>query len=615
MKRILVVLTLLVLSSSAYPAQEVLPSHPRILLLKGEERALAKSISSDAGIRTVHDTIIAQSDALIDKPAVERKLTGRRLLGVSREALRRIFFLSYSFRMTGDRRYLERAEKEMLAVASFSDWHPDHFLDVAELTTGMAIGYDWLYPSLSEETRKKIRTAIIDFGIKPSLDRKYNSWLKATHNWNQVCNTGMALGALAVYEDEPALADRILERSAESIRLPMAEYDPDGAYPEGYGYWNYGTTYNVLYLSSIEKVFGKKKTVLIPNGFLKTGEYLLNMTGSSGKPFNYSDSGISGIPNPAMYWFTFRTGNASLLFTETKYLSNPKKFRNDRFLPAMAVWMNASSPLKNTVPSKTVWIGGGRTPVALMRSSWKEDAVFIGLKCGTPSTNHAHMDIGSFVMDAGGVRWASDFGMQEYNSLESEGVDLWNMKQNSPRWRVFRYMNTSHNTITLNGGMQYVKGTASITKSSSTNAAFIFAETDLTSLYPDDCASLKRGVAIIDGKAALVRDEISTTGRSTSFRWSMVTEADVTIGNGGTDAVLRKNGKTLLLRAEGSRSLKLRTWETRSSNSYDAPNPGTTIVGFESELPANGDHFFNVYLIPGDAKTSPATPGSLADWK
>ena len=37
----------------------------------------------------------------------------------------------------------------------------------------------------------------------------------------------------------------------------MKDYGPDGAYPEGYGYWGYGTSFNVMFLSAVEKLFGK----------------------------------------------------------------------------------------------------------------------------------------------------------------------------------------------------------------------------------------------------------------------------------------------------------------------------------------------------------------------
>ena len=33
----------------------------------------------------------------------------------------------------------------------------------------------------------------------------------------------------------------------------MGHYAPDGAYPEGIGYWDYGTSFNVMFLSAIEK--------------------------------------------------------------------------------------------------------------------------------------------------------------------------------------------------------------------------------------------------------------------------------------------------------------------------------------------------------------------------
>ena len=56
----------------------------------------------------------------------------------------------------------------------------------------------------------------------------------------------MSLGALAIYDHIPELADTIVNRAVEKIKLPMSIYAPDGAYSEGYSYWAYGTTYNVL---------------------------------------------------------------------------------------------------------------------------------------------------------------------------------------------------------------------------------------------------------------------------------------------------------------------------------------------------------------------------------
>lgn len=53
-------------------------------------------------------------------------------------------------------------------------WNPSHFLDVAEMTGGLAIGYDWLYDDLSPESREKIRQAIVAKGLGPALASQHS---------------------------------------------------------------------------------------------------------------------------------------------------------------------------------------------------------------------------------------------------------------------------------------------------------------------------------------------------------------------------------------------------------------------------------------------------------
>jgi hypothetical protein len=113
----------------------------------------------------MHEAILTECNNILNLPPVERIQIGRRLLDKSREALRRIFHLSYAWRMTGDQKYFDRCEKEMLAISKFNDWNPSHFLDVGEMTMAMAIGYDWLFPNLSAESKKIIRDAIVYKGF------------------------------------------------------------------------------------------------------------------------------------------------------------------------------------------------------------------------------------------------------------------------------------------------------------------------------------------------------------------------------------------------------------------------------------------------------------------
>ena len=579
-----------------------IPAHPRILMLKGEEEAIKKTIGNDHTWAKLQKGIIAESDRLITVLPVERIQIGRRLLDKSREALRRLFFLSYAYRMTGDQKYSQRAEKEMLAISAFSDWNPSHFLDVAEMTMAAAIGYDWLFDQLSPASRAIIKEAIIKKGIEPSLDPKHNGWLKAEHNWNQVCNAGMTYGAMAIYEDHPDLANQVIARAVESIALPMKDYAPHGAYPEGYGYWGYGTSFNVMFISAVEKLSGKDIGISRLPGFLETAGYMENMTGPTGKPFNYSDAGSNGGLHPAMFWFANKTNNPSLLWVEKDYLMNRPvtAHMNNRLLPAIMLWSGGIGMNTITPPKSTMWVGQGKVPVAMMRTSWTDtNAIYVGMKGGSVSVNHAHMDIGSFVMDANGVRWAMDFGMQEYESLESKGIKLFGRTQDAQRWTVFRLTNLVHNTLAVNNQHQRVEGFAPIS-SSSDAASFMNAVTDMTEVYKGAVAKSVRGIGIVDKSYVIVQDEIETLNNVTTIRWTMLTPASVKI-TGPNKAELTKDGKKLFLQVQSPTKVTMKTWSTDPPNSYDAPNPGTIMVGFETILPANSKTTLQVQLVPQNA--------------
>ena len=147
-------------------------------------------------------------DRTLTEPPVERIKEGKRLLAISRIALKRIYYLSYAYRMTGDKKYAHRAEQEMLAVSRFTDWNPTHFLDVGEMVMALAIGYDWLYDSLQPDTRRVVREAIIEKGFDAAKNTRHAWFYTAKNNWNSVCNSGLAYGALALFEEIPEDIER-----------------------------------------------------------------------------------------------------------------------------------------------------------------------------------------------------------------------------------------------------------------------------------------------------------------------------------------------------------------------------------------------------------------------
>ncbi|SDD69381.1 heparinase II/III domain-containing protein [Niabella drilacis] len=593
-------------------------AHPRLLLAKGEEAQVQSAIGKNPDLERVHGLLLEASDRICAAAPLEHKKTGKRLLSVSREAIRRIFFLSYAWRMTGNKKYRDAAEQQLLTISSFADWNPTHYLDVAEMTMAAAIGYDWLYNELSPDSRKKIKDAILEKGIRTSFDTKYNYWLKVENNWNQVCNAGLAYGAFAVFESDPQLCGAVISRAVESIRIPMKQYAPDGAYPEGYGYWSYGTTYNVFFLDALEQLTGGDQGLSALPGFLKTADYFQHMIAPSGLPFNYADSGPGAESNGAMLWFAKKLKRPSLAWNELQFLHSDKNRRaleGDRFLPTLLLWGKQLAEAGVTPPEKTFWEGRGASPVVMMRTGWTNpDALFMGFKAGSPFVNHAHMDEGSFVFEAEGVRWAMDFGMQNYESLESKGLNIWQRTQNSQRWTVFRYTNYAHNTLTFDDSLQRMEGVTAITQYGD-RPEFSFAQSDLSPVYKGQVKRAVRGVALKDKAYGLIQDEIETGDHPVHMQWRMLTSATVEITS-SNEVLLKKNGKTLRMQILADQPVTLKTWSTAPVNDYDAPNPGTVLVGFEAQLPAASSKRFVVRLVPEnnaskvDAKTVP-----LRDWK
>ena len=600
-----------------------LADHPRLLLPKGAEKKLLKQINRDAVWKEIHTATLGEADRIITLPVSERIKTGMRLLAVSRENLRRIFILSYAYRMTGQEKYLVRAEQEMLKAASFSDWNPSHFLDVGEMTMALGVGYDWLYPALSEASRRTIREAIVKKGFKPSYDTAYNWFVDAEHNWNQVCNGGLAFGAIAVAESEPEWAQKIIDRAIDKVRLPMRHYAPDGAYPEGPGYWGYGTLFNVLLIGGLESTFGTDYGLSQMPGFMQTGTYEMQMVSPLIKHFNYMDNSYEPESSSAPFWFYSKTQDPSVLCQQVSILQRDtaKKYLKDRVLPAMLIW-GAGAPMEKAVaPQETFWAGRGNTPVCVMRSGWGDpNARFVGVKLGSPSINHGHMDVCSFVFEADGVRWAIDLGSEDYNTTETRGVDLWNMAQQSQRWDVFRYNNRSHNTLTFNDKLQRVNGSAQIIESDSATARR-FVKTDLTPVYAGQVDKVERTISLVDNDYLLIEDEITAGKNYTRMRWTLMTRTTPKILSDNT-VMLEQDGKRCLLKIESETPIVWRFEKTPTVNTFDSPNPDVTMVVFDTDLKRGETQYVRAQLTPmsslsralegktGCIQTSGQTPGN-----
>ena len=566
--------------------------HPRLLMDGKDFTKLQKDIAKgdNEALLLLHANQMAIADDAIGLQPLEyrKDASNKRILAVSREAVKRLTALSYAYRYTGDRKYLDAGEKVLRTVCTFPDWNPSHYLDTGEMSFAVAIGYDWMYEGLSEDTRALIRKALREFAFDTSLRA---SFYGATNNWNQVCNGGLVCAALGTLPPRDTCAERIVSRAVETNIPAMEMYAPDGNYPEGPGYWAYGTQWEVLMLSAMESILGHDFGLSKSEGFLKTGAYQAWSTGNSGKAFNFSDNGPNqGVNNP-LWYFAYKTGDNSLVWRDVEMYRSG--FRTgDRLLILAIIYADKIGPIGDVTPKGRVYTGNGINPIAICRTGLGKGDLYLGVKGGTAKANHAHMDIGSYVFDAYGTRWVSELPYPAYAKSEVElkamGGELWAMGQNSMRWMVPGYNNRYHNTLTVNDKDHIVEGFAPITETFDADGR-LGATVDISEAFAGDLESAVRTLAIVDDSYLEVTDAIkASSGKDAAIRWTLVTEAIPTIDKDGI--TLSKDGRKMRLTVSGV-DAEYRQWPVN-------PEYKTFVTGFLFNMPAGSSRKVTVRLEP-----------------
>lgn len=587
------------------------PGHPRLLVSSTTWTDLQEHRRQDALLDQYLRRLETDARLVLDEPPVVYEKQGYRLLAVSRLALRRVLLLSLQYHVTGDVAFARRAEQEMLTAAAFHDWNPSHFLDTAEMTTALALGYDWLFDQLTPESRLKIRTAIVELGLKPGLGR---NWGQTTNNWNAVCLGGMTLGALAVAEDGPELAERVLEKVRQDNPAGMRVYAPDGVYPEGPMYWGYGTSFQVILLAALESALDTDWGIGRSPGFMESAGAYLQTVAPSGRAFNFFD-GVEGIGiEPQLFWFAGKQHQPGLAEFQrqriTRYIQQPARGGNDgmRLASLAAIWW-PQAPEKPAESLPLHWFGRSQNPLAIFRGAWNDPkAMYLGLKGGSAVLSHGHMDAGSFIFESDGVRWASDLGMQDYNSLESKGIKMWDSAQNGARWTVFRFNNFSHNTLTLDNQLHHASAQARITRffDDAENSGAIV---DLTEVLGQGITRATRGFVFRPNQRVVIVDELEGLKPGANVRWTMVTGADISLD--GRTAHLRKEGQQLQVSLVASIPAQFETASADpSADGFNAPNPGMQLLVANVQAPESGRVRIAVTLQPG---AQPVLTDTLAD--
>jgi hypothetical protein len=332
------------------------------------------------------------------------------------------------------------------------------------------------------------------------------------------------VGALAIADEEPQLAGELLYAALRSIQFAMAEFAPDGAWAEGPGYWDYATTYNAALLAALDTALGTDFGLAQMPGFAESGTFPLYLTGPLNRTFNYADSGDGAIRAPHLFWMARK-------FQRPAYAAYQRRLASPE--PLDVLWFDAgfaSDREADTLPLDKHFRGAD---IVTFRSAWNDrDALFVGFKAGDNKANHSHLDLGSFVFDALGKRWAVDLGADNYNLSGYFG---------KTRWNYYRLRAEGQNTLVLNpdtGPDQEPSAAARIERFES-DPAQAFAIADLTPAYAKHARSVRRGIALLERRRLLVQDEIRADSPADVW-WFLHTPAQIEIATDGRRAILKQ---------------------------------------------------------------------------
>ncbi len=518
-------------------------SHPRIIMSADDlDRVKRLYSEGDPYIKKWGDQIIEDASAMFGKAEYTYDIVSSNMNDVA-YAVDDIKNLAMAYYLTGNTRYVARAWTFMKNICELTTWNPMSYLDVGELTAILAIGYDWLYNVLTEEQRTYLAKTIYERGVEytnriyynqlPSTEA-YTSWWNATNNWNAVCNGGVMLGAMAIFESYPDTCADFIRNASRALEYMMPQFYPDGAWAEGGGYWNYALQYTVYTIASFQNTLGDDLGFIDTPGFSNTGWFGTSLSGSTGFN-NFGDNVIQFINNPQVMWCANEFNDsvlASARITEMENLGHRGTVADMIYYNPELLGADSSLPLDTRSPGVEV--------VGLREKWYDQGSTFLGFNGGSAMRSHGHLDLGTFVVDMAGERIISDPGAESYSASGYFSTK---------RFDYYRARPEGHNIYVINptnspDDYGIDRNAFALTTDPVSKNRGAYSSVDLTESYQRDVTKAVRGYMLTDDRRnVLVRDEIDLKGESDIY-WFLHTKAEIEMEDKNT-AVLNLNGKKI----------------------------------------------------------------------
>lgn len=592
--------------------------HPRIWADADDFAKLRENVKTDPYLKDWYAQVVQRATTYMNAEVSEYIITGSKLLDVTTVAFERVLSLGLCYQITNDEKYAERVYKEISALCSFPDWHPDHSLDTGMAALAVGIGYDWTYDYLKANNKlDEIEAGAERCGFTPAHQAyvgtaSYSNvwWTDTDTNWGFIVNAGYATLAAAMAETNPDYYMEIIRNAYQSAESPLYKVAPDGAWHEGPHYWSYGGGPLIYLLDTYKCMFGEDWALNFM-GMKKFAEYSLYFTDPNGDSNNFhdADSAVSRVMDPLCLYIGKENNDKafSKLMAETF-----KQFGVNAPVEAILYYDTEATnyETETTYPLDSYF---RETEFLSMREKWNDkNASWMSAHGGFTNGSHNHIDEGAFVYNIGGVRWAIDLGLDWMTYSMSEAEIQSHTGGYDHRW-FYRKKGEGHNIVVINPDKELEMDTTQFAKIEPVKSGYTkaFTSVDLSNHYAKNVNSYKRGYMLSDYRRSFtVRDEIELKDNSELY-WFMHTKGSIVIVDNNT-ALIMQDGKTLKMQfvtnASGSNLSVMNAVKLPTSPQFDdTANEGVTKIAYK----LNGSGNINIevkmsLLQEAGSKTAPA---------
>ncbi|MCW8132366.1 MAG: heparinase II/III family protein [Planctomycetota bacterium] len=360
--------------------------HPRILFTEADIPRLKKLAEGDG--KAFFDQLNGYVPACV-APKDAKYITDA--TDAQRQGFWRLPTVALHYVLTGEKKSLDHATAYLRAFLAQEHWETggetDCGMGAANILTGAAIAYDWLYHDLPADLREAcgkrllLQARRMYYGGHLGKASRIQYWQndpQNNHRWHR--DAGLALAVLAVAGEPNLDTGWLLEKTKTELQYLHDWLPEDGTSHESASYLVFGAPYIVLAFDAADRCLG---TDLLGHPWFKTVPvFRLHMTLPGFKDsMQYGDSGGNGFINNFAYRCTGRFKDADaqaglLAFSK----GDPSAFQYGWF---SLLWFDpeVKGGSLEKIPTRAYYPDIG---LASFRDSWSAEAAAMIFKCSPP---------------------------------------------------------------------------------------------------------------------------------------------------------------------------------------------------------------------------------------